>query len=93
MTSERVYYWRRLLKQYDPEVEYIKCVDSTVAGFISRLEYNPDKKTSLLEMYQCSYHVAMIFSHYMHKPDKDDMCQSYLGIHSPPREISPQVDK
>ena len=47
MTSDRVYRWRLLLEEFGPVIEYIKGVDNTVADAISRLEYDPDKKTSL----------------------------------------------
>ena len=43
MTSDRVYRWRLLLKEYGPEIVYIKGIDNTVADAISRLTYNPTK--------------------------------------------------
>jgi len=53
MISDSVYRWRLLLEEFGPEIEYIKGVDNTVADAISRLEYDPDKKTSCLELHQC----------------------------------------
>eukprot|EP00957_Ditylum_brightwellii_P103069 7854555-Ditylum_brightwellii.AAC.1 len=34
--------WQLLIKEYSPEIIYIKGIDSTVADAISRLDYNPD---------------------------------------------------
>ena len=42
LTSDRVYRWRLLIEEYDPEIIYIKGVDNTVADAISRLDYNPE---------------------------------------------------
>ena len=41
-TSNRVYRWRLLLKEYGTEILYTKGIDNTVAGTISRLDYNPE---------------------------------------------------
>ena len=41
MTSDRVYRWRLLLKEYAPEIVYIKGIHNTVADAISRLDYDP----------------------------------------------------
>jgi hypothetical protein len=40
-TSDRVYQWRLLLKEYVPEIVYIKCIHNTIADATSRLEYDP----------------------------------------------------
>ena len=40
-TCNRVYRWRLLLEEYNPEIVYIKGEDNTVADAISRLEYDP----------------------------------------------------
>ena len=50
MTSDRVYRWRLQLEEYGPVIEYIKGVDITVADTVSRLEYDPDKKTGCTSM-------------------------------------------
>ncbi len=42
LTSNRVYRWRLLSKEYAPEIVYIKGIHNTVADAISRLEYNPE---------------------------------------------------
>jgi len=73
MTSERIYRWKLLLEDYGPEIEYIKGIDNTVAGDMSRLEYDPDKNTSCLGLHQYYCHVATLFSNCMHKHDDDDM--------------------
>ena len=52
MTSDRVYRWRLLLEEYGPVIEYIKGIDNTVADAMSRLEYDPDKNTSCLDVHQ-----------------------------------------
>ena len=91
MTSDRVYNWRLLLEEYGPVIEYIKGIDNTVADAMSRFEYDPDKNTSCLGL--CYYHVATIFSNYMHKHDDNDMYDSYVGVHYQSCETSAQVDK
>ena len=45
MTSDRLYCWRLLLEEFGPEIEYIKGIDNIIVDAISRLEYDPDKKT------------------------------------------------
>ena len=37
-----MYRWQLLIKEYGPEIIYIKGIDNTVADAISRLDYNPD---------------------------------------------------
>ena len=39
LTSDWVYRWRLILKEYGPEIVYIKGIHNTVADAISRLEY------------------------------------------------------
>ena len=82
MTSDRVYRLRLLLEEYGPVIEYIKGVDNTVADAISRLEYDPDKKTESLDVHQCFSHVATLISHYMHKHDDVNMNTLYVGFHN-----------
>ncbi len=41
LTSDRVYRWRLLLKEYGPEIIYIKGIHNTVADAVSQLEYDP----------------------------------------------------
>jgi hypothetical protein len=41
MTSDRVYQWRLLLKEYGPESVYIKGIHNTIADTISWLEHDP----------------------------------------------------
>ena len=41
-TSDCVYRWRLLLKEYGLEILYIKGIDNTVADTIIRLDYNPE---------------------------------------------------
>ena len=53
LTSNRVYRWRLLLKEYVPEIVYIMGIHNTVADAISCLEYapivNPDRHSILLQ--------------------------------------------
>jgi hypothetical protein len=42
LTSNRVYKWRLLLKEYAPEIIYIKGIHNTVADTFLQLEYNPE---------------------------------------------------
>jgi hypothetical protein len=41
LTLDRVYQWRLLLEEYEPEIVYIKGIHNTVADAVSRLEYDP----------------------------------------------------
>jgi len=41
LDSDRVFRWRQILEEYNPELSYIKGIDNTVADAISRLEYDP----------------------------------------------------
>jgi hypothetical protein len=41
LTSDRVYRWRLLLKEYAPEIIHIKGIHNTVADAILQLEYDP----------------------------------------------------
>ncbi len=41
LTSDRVYQWRLLLKEYRPKIIYIKGIHSTIADAVLRLEYDP----------------------------------------------------
>ncbi len=41
LTSDRVTRWRILLEEYAPGIIYIKGIHNTVAGAISRLDYDP----------------------------------------------------
>ena len=50
-TCNRVYRWRLILEEYDPEILYIKGENNIVADAISRLEYNEEKKTRLVNVH------------------------------------------
>ncbi len=41
LTSDRVYHWRLLLKEYAPKIIYIKGIHDTVADAILQLDYDP----------------------------------------------------
>ncbi len=41
LTSDQVYQWRLLLKEYGPKIVYIKGMHNTVADAVPRLEYDP----------------------------------------------------
>jgi hypothetical protein len=92
MTSDRVYRWRLLLEEYGPVIEYIKGVDNTVADAISRLEYDPDKKTESLDVHQCFCHVATLLSHYRHNQDDVNVNTPYVGFHDDTPVIPTKVD-
>ena len=46
LTSDRVYRWRLLLKEYAPEIIFIKGIHNTVADAILQLEYDPKLNTT-----------------------------------------------
>ena len=41
LTPARIYCWRLLLEEYDPEIGYIKGIHNTVADDIGHLEFDP----------------------------------------------------
>ena len=45
LTSDRVYRWRLIIKEYGPEIIYIKGEMNTVADAISRLDFTPKAET------------------------------------------------
>ena len=69
LTSDRVYRWRLLLEEYGPENVYIKGVDNTVAGDLSRLEYDPKNNVKDLSAHTRHCHMATMLSHYMQGDD------------------------
>ncbi len=42
LSSDRVYSWRLLLKEFAPEIVYIKGIHNMIADAISWLDYNPE---------------------------------------------------
>ena len=50
LTSDRVYRWRLILKEYGPEIIYIKGIHNTVADAISQLNYSPTLPLSRASM-------------------------------------------
>ena len=45
LTSNRVYRWRLIIKEYGPEIIYIKGKLNTVADAILRLDFSPKAET------------------------------------------------
>ena len=41
LTSDRVHQWILTLKEYGPEIVYMKGIDNTMADAISRLDFTP----------------------------------------------------
>ncbi len=53
LTSDCVYQWRLILKEYGPETVYIKGIYNTIADAISRFEYvSPDTPSKDAAMHQ-----------------------------------------
>ena len=50
-TSERVLRWRLLMKEFGPEIEYIKGKHNSVADAISRLDYSGESLHSDTSLY------------------------------------------
>jgi hypothetical protein len=42
LTSDRVYHWLLLFKEFAPEIVYIKEIHNSVTDAISQLDYNPE---------------------------------------------------
>eukprot|EP00804_Cyclotella_cryptica_P010649 CCRYP_005464-RA/>CCRYP_005464-RA protein AED:0.15 eAED:0.23 QI:0/0/0/1/0/0/5/0/569 len=61
LTSDRVYQWRLLLKEFGPEIVYIKGIHNTVADAISRLDIGPisSEHESWMTFTKCWCHYTM----------------------------------
>jgi hypothetical protein len=55
LTSDRVYRWRLLLEEFDPETMHIKGIHNTVADAISRLDFGlvQDEKANWMMLTKC----------------------------------------
>ena len=71
LTSDRVYRWRLLLEEYNPEIIYIKGVDNTVADALSRLEYDLSKHVKDLSAHTRYCHMVTLLTHYMQERGGD----------------------
>ena len=69
LTCDRVYRWRLLLEEYEPETVYIKGVDNIVADALSRLEYDPDQKVKILDPEKKCFALVRLFTHYSQERD------------------------
>ena len=58
LSCDRVYQWRLLLEEYNPEIVYIKGVDNVVADAISCLEYDP--KVNVKNIHYTMRHKALV---------------------------------
>jgi hypothetical protein len=81
LTCDRVYRWRLLLEEYNPEIVYIKGIDNTVADAISRLEYDPKKNVKDLSFHERVNNIATLFTHYMQKHGGDELDTSPRDVH------------
>ncbi len=53
LPSDQVYWWRLVLKEYGPEIVYIKGIHNTIADAISLLEHiSPDTPSKDAAMHQ-----------------------------------------
>ena len=69
LTSDHVYHWRLILKEYGPEIIYIKGEDNIVADAMSCLEYYPEKKFKNLHFSQrMSIVVKLLWSCFKSQP-------------------------
>ncbi len=61
LTSDRVYRWRLLLKEYGPKIVHIKGIHNTVADAISRLDLGlvQDEKANWMTFMKCWCHYTM----------------------------------
>ena len=61
LTSDRIYRWRLVLKEYGPEIVHIKGIHNTVADAISRLDFGPvqDEKANWMTFTKCWCHYTM----------------------------------
>jgi len=73
LSSDRVYRWRVLLEEYNPEIVYIKGIANTVADALSRLEYCPKKNVKDMRYTERFQGIAMLFTHYMQEEHGGEM--------------------
>eukprot|EP00804_Cyclotella_cryptica_P021534 CCRYP_005830-RA/>CCRYP_005830-RA protein AED:0.19 eAED:0.19 QI:0/0/0/1/0/0/2/0/363 len=61
LTSDRVYQWRLLLKEFGPKIVYIKGIHNTVADAISRLDIGPipSEHENWMTFTKCLCHYTM----------------------------------
>ena len=62
-----MYQWRLILEEYDPEIIYIKGEDNIVADAISRLDYNEEEKTCLVNVQLQTKTLVNFFNSYVEK--------------------------
>ena len=67
LTCDRVYHWRLLLEEYDPEIVYIKGTDNIVADAVSRLDYDETINTRNLNVHLSSKVVVKVLNGYVKK--------------------------
>ena len=72
LTCDRVYRWRLLLEEYEPEIVFIKGVDNIVADAISRLEYDPEINVKDINVHQKCLALAKLFNQTEQKLGGDD---------------------
>ena len=58
LSCDRMYRWRLLLEEYNPEIVYIKGVENVVADAISHLEYDP--KVNVKNIHYTMRHKALV---------------------------------
>ena len=76
LTCDRVYRWRLILKEYDPEIVYIKGTDNIVADAISWLDYSPDVNTRNINVHARMKTFTQSFNSYVENTDVYDPFQT-----------------
>ena len=66
-TCNPVYRWRLILEEYDPEILYIKGENNIAADGISRLDYNEEEKTRLVNVHLRTKTLVNFFNSYVEK--------------------------
>jgi hypothetical protein len=75
LTSDRVYQWRLLLKEYGPEIIHIKGIHNTVDDTISRLNYSPvhNQRDTWMTFTQCWCYYESHATHQQPEIHQDSM--------------------
>ena len=73
---DRVYRWRLLLEEYDPQSFYIKGVDNIVTDTISRLDYDEKINTCNIDVHHLNLSLVKLFNGYVSKTKNNKAFQT-----------------
>ena len=88
LTSDRVYRWRLILEEYNPEIAYIKGSENIVADAVSRLEYDANVNTRYIGTHLKTFVFNKLLNRYAEKTASSvEPIQTYDSIVRTPRTV------